>query len=424
MNEYDVDVLLLSTYDTDGAGKFADSLTQALADIGYSTQTICLRRRSNKENTVGLLDGRPLRQLSVRLLEEFDRRIISPKKDFAFIHLRHLSKKFVLGATCLPKQCKLIICTFLSGMIDLPTLVKLKLDCGNPPVIFYPVDMNLFTGGCHYAQSCNGYLADCTTCPAVPAILHNHIMQEFARKKLAYQQLKDSTVIVSSSELEEQILQSSALKNFNLRKILMGVDEKLFGKYEEQRFSFRKELNCKKTVFLIRSSSEPRKGCESFINAIHDLQQVGSNLLDDLTILTVGDDYIFDNLHGAQCDIRSYGYVSKTDELAKLYAIADVFLMTSTADSGPVMLAQSLMSGTPVISTNVGMARDVVHSPFGGDIIFEPFESTLKDSICSFLLNPSRTDMNVRRKVRKMAVEQMSRHVYLERLSVLVDELL
>ena len=46
--------------------------------------------------------------------------------------------------------------------------------------------------------------------------------------------------------------------------------------------------------------------------------------------------------------------------MLKAYAKADYFVCTSVYDGGPMMTIESLMSFTPVITTDVGLARSLI----------------------------------------------------------------
>ena len=47
--------------------------------------------------------------------------------------------------------------------------------------------------------------------------------------------------------------------------------------------------------------------------------------------------------------------------LAQTYQIADLFVCSSLEDSGPQMINMSIMSGTPVVAFEMGVALDIVH---------------------------------------------------------------
>ena len=63
---------------------------------------------------------------------------------------------------------------------------------------------------------------------------------------------------------------------------------------------------------------------------------------------------------GLKKNILFTGPINNTQELAKFYSLADVFLVSSHSESVPLTLLESLACGTPVVSTNVGIANDVL----------------------------------------------------------------
>lgn len=421
--DVEVDVLLISTYDADGAGIFAHQLLDTLCEIGLSTRMVCLNKHSERKNVHGILDNNFFLRVIYRLRQEFDRRFFRPKPEYAFIHFSELGIEKILSSDVWPKKCRLIICTFISGMMPVSALITLKKRYGDVPLIFYGVDMNLYTGGCHYSQDCNGYLVNCSNCLAVPKLFKNRVAKNFDLKKNAYRKITPLFAVASSHQQYQEMINSTVFKSANLKKILMAVDESQFGKYEAKRMSLRVGKNFKKRVLLIRSSSEPRKGCDLFIKAVHSIYKDNPHFFDDVTLLSIGDQYIATQLYGYKLNIYSPGYISDKDELSSFYAMADVFLMTSYADSGPVMLAQSLMSGTPVITTDVGMARDVVLNKEDGVILNCPSEIVLKNAILSFFEQSDDSIYADRIKIRAAALAKFSKKIYAKNLAQVTDEI-
>jgi glycosyltransferase involved in cell wall biosynthesis len=54
------------------------------------------------------------------------------------------------------------------------------------------------------------------------------------------------------------------------------------------------------------------------------------------------------------------GSINNIQALSEFYTLATVFLITSRSESVPLTLLESLSCGTPVVSTNVGIANDVL----------------------------------------------------------------
>jgi glycosyltransferase involved in cell wall biosynthesis len=204
----------------------------------------------------------------------------------------------------------------------------------------------------------------------------------------------------------------------------MAVDSELYGRFEKAREELRQERGLSARVLLLRSSSEPRKGCDMFAEAIRILGKQSPATLQDLVIIAIGDHHVAQMLRDAGVQVHSPGYVQDETELARLYAIADFFVNPSFADGGPVMLAQALMSGTPAITTDVGLARDLVHAPRNGAILDRPCADDLAAAIRDFCAKSDADLRQMRRDARELALGQIGEDVYLKGLSALVEELI
>ena len=88
----------------------------------------------------------------------------------------------------------------------------------------------------------------------------------------------------------------------------------------------------------------------------------------DIHILCIGDDYVYKSLFNIHL-VNNHGYIKSKEKLSDLYTISDIFVNPSLADGGPMMLAEALMSCTPVITTNVGLANDLVIENINGKVI-------------------------------------------------------
>jgi glycosyltransferase involved in cell wall biosynthesis len=419
-----VDVLLLSTYDTDGAGKFTHMLAGAFRRLGMTTRVVCVRSRSGEAGTYGLIDRHPVRQAAYRLAEEFDRRILRPRSEYAFIHLRGLPDRAALNAEVWPERCRLIVCTFLSGMMSTAAVLALRSRYGNPPVIFYGVDMNFYTGGCHYARDCTGYQKDCSSCPAVPALVRPAVRKAFDAKRECYRRIAGHVVVSSSNDHHQQIVSSALFRHSDVRRMLMSVDGVFYGQFEQTREELKQARGLSARILLLRSSSEPRKGCDMFAEAMRMLGHRSPGALKDLIVVAIGDQHVAQLLGDVGVRVHSPGFIQDVSELARLYAMADFFVNPSLADGGPVMLAEALMSGTPVITTDVGLARDLVHAPSNGFIIDRPCAEELAAAIGEFCTKSDADLGQMRREARRLALDQIGEESYLKGLSALVEELI
>lgn len=283
--------------------------------------------------------------------------------------------------------------------------------------------MNLYTGGCHYARDCIEYEKECAHCPAVPKLLHAKVKKTFQEKSILYRNICNHLVIACSEEQEKQMMRSTLFAKSDIRRLLMSVNESIYGRHESIRDQIRSDYGFSGRVLMIRSSSEPRKGCDLFVDAIKLLINGPEGLPRGLTVVAIGDHYLSARLGHSGVKFHSLGYISDENELSKLYSAADVFINSSLADSGPVMLAQSLMSGTPVVTNKVGLAMDLVENSINGYLTESMSAEGMRDALNKMLRLGDEALGGMRAAARKMAVERISECVYMAEIGNLTNEL-
>jgi glycosyltransferase involved in cell wall biosynthesis len=77
-------------------------------------------------------------------------------------------------------------------------------------------------------------------------------------------------------------------------------------------------------------------------------------------------------------------------ELADLYRVADVLLLSSNYEGMPLCVLESLASGTPVVSTPVGELSRVVVNGINGEVVKSFSESDLADAVVQVTGNADR----------------------------------
>jgi glycosyltransferase involved in cell wall biosynthesis len=59
-------------------------------------------------------------------------------------------------------------------------------------------------------------------------------------------------------------------------------------------------------------------------------------------------------------EYRELGMLKNNEDLVAIYHAATLFVCPSIEDSGPMMVNQSIMAGTPVVSFEMGVSQDLV----------------------------------------------------------------
>ena len=246
------------------------------------------------------------------------------------------------------------------------------------PIVWYLMDMAPFTGGCHYAWDCLGYTTSCGRCPAIHSTHDKDMSHRRLLSKLRYLQSTDLTVVAASTWTRQQAGRARVFSGKRIERVMLGVDPDIFAPTakEEARMLLRLPLD-KKIIFLGSTSlRDKRKGLLYFKDALDILSRLlktDTSVKQSILITLAGK---LDNEPGLDMPFPHVhlGYFAEDRQLARAYQAADVFVCPSVEDSGPMMINESIMCGTPVVSFEMGVAVDLVHTGETG------YRAKLKDS--------------------------------------------
>jgi glycosyltransferase involved in cell wall biosynthesis len=260
----------------------------------------------------------------------------------------------------------IIILLYAKGFLNAKNISELYQKT-NAPVFWLMYDMAPFTGGCHYAWDCKGYQVSCGKCPG----LYSNDPDDITHKNLLFKKNhldKTNIQIIAASEWQyRQVRESALFKNRIIHKILLSIDPVVFKPLDKNsaRLKLGMATNRKVIFFGAVVLSQKRKGMYYLLESLKLLKEQteksGSILRNDILLLIAG--------NGIDGIVKllpfEFRYIGKTDNtygIASAYQAADVFLCPSIEDSGPMMINQSMMCGTPVVSFEMGVAPDLVKS--------------------------------------------------------------
>lgn len=383
-----MNILILSAYHPyKTAGVVALDLFEGLKNIEGNEVKLIVRKwdKYPDKNII------PLKLISFHLLKGLERKLSpflnkiglrkikpskSQKSDPGYCVLEndltityHSTKSILKKAGFKPD---VIVVLFMEDFLSFKNLYELN-SITNAPIILHMMDMAAITGGCHYAWDCIGYTKKCGNCPALFSKDENDQSSiNFQFKK----QYIDKTNIIPISGTDwqyNQLCKSNLFKEKRKIKILLPIDE---NKYcPSDKIKVRQELGLpldKKIIFFgAISVTDRRKGFNELIEAFKIL----SKNVNDPSLIHLA---IAGNNSANFKDILPFsstvlGYLNH-DTLPKAFQAADIFVCPSVEDSGPMMVNQSIMSGTPVVAFEMGVALDLVHNGETG------YRAKLRDS--------------------------------------------
>lgn len=230
-------------------------------------------------------------------------------------------------------------------------------------VVFSMMDMEPITGGCHFFWNCSGYKENCFNCPALPfeqCMLASR--QLYARaKNIAYIQPD----IFSSSLDDLKIAKNARVRYKNLWHCYYAIDDRVF-KPNQEKLPISSVISRKKYIFSNSNDiKDYRKGFGLVIQVLFYLDRI----LDfDIVFLCLTDEAFF-GYKFKHISFEKFVFRNDVNDLVNIYNQADVFICSSVEDAGPMMLAEAMFCGLPVVSFKCTTANQFIKDGENGFLV-------------------------------------------------------
>lgn len=241
-------------------------------------------------------------------------------------------------------------------------------------VYLIALDMSHFTGGCHFAWDCEGYKIGCDqiSCPAMKDKDDDFIStKNFIEKRKIFER-GNFRVIAGTEWTKNQIQKSKLFKDQRfIHNISAFIDVSIFN--NKNRELARQVLELNNDYFYILAGSEnpkdKRKGYAYFVDSMRLLwEMLPKNKRKKIIILSVSK-YKNQAFQEIPFEKHHIEYIKDERLLSYLYQATDLYINTSIEDSGPSMLMEALVCGTPVASFNMGAANEFIEDGVNGYIV-------------------------------------------------------
>lgn len=246
--------------------------------------------------------------------------------------------------------------------LDMVVLFDYLKNVGKP-VVWTFHDCWSFTGHCAYPNlgNCEKWITGCHECPMLreypKSIWRDRSKKNWELKKELFTTV-DNMTIVPVSDWMKGLVEQSFLKECNIRRIYNGVDINTFVPSDSKSVVYKRyniPAGCK-IVLGAASTWEPRKGLPDFID-------ISSKLPSDVKIVLVG---LSDNqLKELPLNMVGIKRTYNVQQMAELYAAADVFANPTYGDTFPTTNLEALACGTPVVTYRTGGSTEAVDAETG-----------------------------------------------------------
>lgn len=349
-----IKTLVLSTYDYPYVGHGAHAVGELNA-AGFDARLVSLYSPSGNKDAIfpgfvlGKIDGITTRLFNWLHLGVFCLVVKGTSHGFSESSSPVTAKQILRKYGDKPD----LICLYwIDRFISAKVLSDLKR-LTNSKIVLVCVDQYMIAGGCHYLVDCEKWKSGCHNCPALPEGYDRAAKVLKERKELlsgivdyvigtpsdcslakSTELYADSTMIhyVATPDMDNSITKESARKKWNV-----NYDDFVI-------------------MYATASLRETRKGLVYFRDALLDISSRHPHR--KITVMMPGkgnmDMQGLDNI-----EIRSLGFIN-FQQLTEIFRASDVFVSTTIADSGPMMVNFSIAAGRPVVSFPVGVAQDLV----------------------------------------------------------------
>ena len=264
------------------------------------------------------------------------------------------------------------------GFINTTDLLKLY-QFTSAEVYNITVDMNHFTGGCHYAWSCEGYINGCTnSCPAIVNKKYKSISKRNFDLKLKNVSEGNFKILAGSGWTLKQAKESKIYKHQSVIHNLNGfIDLNVFN-YKNRGLA-RRVFDLEDDKFYIltgcQNSNDKRKGFEFLLESLKILStRLTLEESKRIEVLIVSRGFS-DSYEEIPFTKKRIDFINDYRLLSLLYQSASVFVNSSIEDSGPLMVSEAMACGTPVVGFDMGIVNNLVITNKNG------YKAELKNSM-------------------------------------------
>lgn len=366
MNKKKLKILILGFNDTRIIGN-AYSIWKNISTELFDKRLIILENRYPKDGYESIYDCTSIigkiRKRILRYIQKI-RLIFKIKSYFKFDNIEYSNHHFSIRS-CNPISAKTILKKYRNFNPDIiylswsstlvsPKVLKELYDKTKATIVFYFIDEQYLSGGCHFPIDCKGFTKECIDCPVLS--VGKELAHLQMRESLNY--YKDIPKIIHATLFDcKKCKESPLFKDAKFLKPIVSIPytKRYDRKSSREKFGLKDEY-----VILAGAQSvhTERKGFKYAIKAINKFSEQHKNIC----FLLLGDNKNkeeISNLISKDVKLIMPGFLN-IDDLFKAFCASDCHLSSTIADSGPMMVNYSITLGCPVVAFNIGSAMDLV----------------------------------------------------------------
>lgn len=265
------------------------------------------------------------------------------------------------------------------GMISLSCLKQMIKD--GKKIVWTLHDEWPYLGICHYRGDCKE--TACMNCPLLPG---NIAHKRYLKKQELYK--KGNITFVGCSVWITQRAQQ-AMPEAQVVHINNCIPHNIFRHIDQQEARKKLGLPLDKKIILFCSQNlnDERKGFAYLQQALNQLTIHNSQFIIKDSPSPLGET---EGGLSTVCIGKGGRYISSPEEMATMYAAADVFVIPSLQDNLPNTIAEAMSCGTPCVGFNVGGIPEMIDHQQNGYVAKYKDVTDLAEGICYVLSHDMR----------------------------------
>lgn len=430
-------ILMLSTHDVEGgATTWFMQLAAALYNAGYNLAVVVKYKKSSLSYVYQVKQLPKEKKINrfVKKMYHRDKRDIffASKPEYAFFPSETESSKCYSAQQIMdvvPFCPNLIITGLTYELANTTTFRDLHLSY-KAPVYMTAFDVNVFTGGCHAHFDCQGYKYRCSSCPGIINGRQNEVQESFAIK-LANIKEANIGVLYAAPWTKHLSCQSVCFHSNPKCDIGMCIDTDFYTNANRDIAKRIFKLPDKSFVIFAGSAniSDKRKGFISYIESLKLLWDiVPEDRRDNVYLMLAGrnikqiDEYMksIPPFH-----LHYIDFISDFRLLSLAYQASDLFICSSLEDAGPMMVAEAMSCGTPIVGYKTGLMFDqsIIRNGIEGYSVEIANHKELAIAMRDIIMLSSEDYMKMSNNCRARAQELLSKEAFLSNIDKLIIEL-
>lgn len=274
------------------------------------------------------------------------------------------------------------------GFLSLKSIEKLF--ALGKPIVWTLHDMWAFTGGCHYAGYCHGFLENCGNCPMLKTADRNDLSSIQFFSKMNIYKRRNLTIVTCSKWLRSLANESSLLRDKPVKSIPNPLDTNIFKPLDKMECRKQEGLPTNKKLILFGAANvnDVRKGMDYLIEALQLFKQRHADHIHQVELVIFGK-VKSETMQMLGIPFHQLNYVNNLERLIQVYNAADIFVLPSLQDNLPNTVAEAMGCGVPVVAFKTGGVPEMIDHQRNGYLAESKNSLDLADGIFEVLFNPN-----------------------------------